>query len=206
MLVGQAVEALDGGVQQLGVGREADVLGLHRGVDRDPLEVLAAQRAGLVRYPQTLGQQQLQPVAESLPPMAQVRAFMRELMLEKLLAGEVLEIGVIDPALAHAFVGQPANVLEQQKADRKPRRDPGPALVAVKRGDLAVDKVPIDLAGELRQFVLEVDDLVEPRSEQISTVSFVATENVSLPRNMIPSGSFNCQPMPFSQKQRFNSS
>src|SRR5450631_56659 len=32
MLVGQAVEALDGGVHQLVVGREADVLELHRGV------------------------------------------------------------------------------------------------------------------------------------------------------------------------------
>ena len=39
VLVGQAVDALDGGVHQLGIGREADVLGLHRGVDRDPLEV-----------------------------------------------------------------------------------------------------------------------------------------------------------------------
>jgi hypothetical protein len=44
--------------------------------------------------------------------------------------------------------------------------DPGPALVAVERGDLAVDKVPIDLAGELRRFVLEVDDLVQPRSNR----------------------------------------
>jgi hypothetical protein len=42
------------------------------------------------------------------------------------------------------------------------------ALVAVKRCDLAVDEVPIDLAGELCQFVLEVDDLVQPRSEQIA--------------------------------------
>jgi hypothetical protein len=33
-----------------------DGLGLHGGVDRDPLEVLRAQRAGLVRDPQTLGQ------------------------------------------------------------------------------------------------------------------------------------------------------
>jgi hypothetical protein len=32
-------EAPDGRVQQLGVGREADVLGLHRGIDRDPLKV-----------------------------------------------------------------------------------------------------------------------------------------------------------------------
>ena len=45
--------------------------------------------------------------------MAQVGALMRELMLEKLLAGEELEIGVIDPALAHSFIGQSVNVLEQ---------------------------------------------------------------------------------------------
>jgi hypothetical protein len=45
---------------------------------------------------------------------------------------------------------------------------PGPPLVAVQRSDLAVDPVPIDLAGKLHQFVLEVDDLVEPRAEQIA--------------------------------------
>jgi hypothetical protein len=59
-------------------------------------------------------------------------------------------------------------VFEQQQPDHEPCRDPGPALVAVERGDLAVDKVPIDLAGKLRRFVLEVDDLVQPRSEQIA--------------------------------------
>ena len=100
--------------------------------------------------------------------MAQVGAFMWELMLEKLLPGEELEIGVIDPAFAHGFVGQPVNMLEQQQTNRKPRRDPGPALVAVERGDLTVDKIPVDLAGELRQFVPEVDDLDQPRSEQIA--------------------------------------
>src|ERR1700675_4633364 len=41
MLVGQAVEAFDRRMQQLGVGWEGDVLRLHRGVDRDPLKVLA---------------------------------------------------------------------------------------------------------------------------------------------------------------------
>ena len=84
---------------QLGIGREADVLGLHSGVDRDPLEVLAPQGPALVRHPQALRQQQFQFVPQPLPPMAQVRAFMRELMLEELLPGEVLEIGVVDPAL-----------------------------------------------------------------------------------------------------------
>ena len=56
-------------------------------------------------YPQALGQKQLQLIAEPLPPMAQVRALMREGMLEELFPGEVLEIRIIDPAFAHAFVG-----------------------------------------------------------------------------------------------------
>jgi hypothetical protein len=105
VLVGQPVEALDGGVQQLGVGREGNVLGLHRGVDRDPRQILAPQRPAGVRHPQALGQQQLQPVAEPVAPMAQIGAFVRELVLEKLFPGEVLEIRIIDPALAHALVG-----------------------------------------------------------------------------------------------------
>jgi hypothetical protein len=52
---GEAIEPLDGGMQQLGVGRECDGLGLHGGIDRDPLEIPRAQRAGLVRDPQALG-------------------------------------------------------------------------------------------------------------------------------------------------------
>jgi len=112
-LMGHTIEPLDRRVQQLGVGREGDGLGLHRGVDRHPLEVARVQRTGVVRDPQALGEQQLQLVAQPLPPMAQVRALMRERVLEKLLAGEVLEIRVVDPAVAHRFVGQPVNVLEQ---------------------------------------------------------------------------------------------
>jgi hypothetical protein len=45
------------------------------------------------------------------------------------------------------------------------------ALVTVERRDLAVDPVPVDLSGELRQLVLELDDLVQPRSEQIASSS-----------------------------------
>ena len=88
-------------------------------------------------------------------------------MLEKLFPGEKLEIRVIDPALAHAFVGKPVNVLEQQKPDREPRLDPGTAVLAVERGNLRINEAPVDLAGKLRQLVLQIDDLVEPRPEQI---------------------------------------
>ena len=92
---------------------------------------------------------------------------MREAVLEELLAGEVLEVRIIDPALAHAFVGQPINVLEQQEPDRKARLDPRSPLVAVERRDLAIDPVPVDRTCELCQFVPEVNDLVEPCPEQI---------------------------------------
>jgi hypothetical protein len=92
--------------------------------------------------------------------MAQVRALVRKLVLEGLLSGEVLEIRVVDPALAHAFVGQTVNALEQQKPDHEPRLDPGPAFVAVERRDLGIDKLPVDLACELHQLVFHIDDLV----------------------------------------------
>src|SRR3954466_5844856 len=125
------------------------------------------RNAGLVRHPQALGQQRLQLVAEPLAPMAQVRALVREGVLKELFAGEELEIRVVNPALANALIGQSVSVLEQQQADHEPGLDSGPAILAVERRDLAVDPVPVDLAGELNQLVLHVDDLVQPRPEQI---------------------------------------
>src|SRR5206468_2932991 len=99
--------------------------------------------------------------------MAQVRALVREGVLKELFAGEELEIRVVNPALANALIGQSVSVLEQQQADHEPGLDSGPAILAVERRDLAVDPVPVDLAGELNQLVLHVDDLVQPRPEQI---------------------------------------
>ena len=163
----QAVQAPDRRMQQLGVGREADGLGLHRGIHRHPLKLARAQRAGLMRHPQALGQQPFQPVAETLPPMAEVAPLVREPMLEELFAGKILEIRIVDPALAYPLIGQPINVLEQQKPDHEAGLDARSAVLAVERGDLAVDPVPIDPAGELNQLVLQIDDLVEPGSEQI---------------------------------------
>jgi len=60
-------------------------------------------------------------------------------VLEERLAGEVLEVRVVDPALAHALVGQPEHVLEQQQADREAALDAWTTLVAVERRHLAVD-------------------------------------------------------------------
>jgi hypothetical protein len=62
----------------------------------------------------------------------------REGVLEKLFAGEELEIRGVDPALANALIGRPFNMIEQQQPDHKPGLDPGPAVLAVERRDRAV--------------------------------------------------------------------
>jgi hypothetical protein len=59
-------------------------------------------------------------------------------------------------------------VLEQQQPDHEAGCDPGPAVLAVERSDLAVDPVPVDLAHQQNQLVLHIDDLVEPGPEQIA--------------------------------------
>jgi hypothetical protein len=55
---------------------------------------------------QAFRQQQLRLVAEPHAPVGQIRALVRKLMLEELFPGEVLEIRIIDPTLANAFIGQ----------------------------------------------------------------------------------------------------
>ncbi|MET4117979.1 hypothetical protein ABIB85_004337 [Bradyrhizobium sp. JR1.5] len=115
-----------------------------------------------MRHPQALGQQQLQIVADP-----QIRALVRERVLEELFAGEVLEIRIVDPALTDPLIGPPVNVLEQQQPGHEAGLNPRPAVLAVERRDLAVDPVPIDLAGKQNQLVLQIDDLVEPSPEQI---------------------------------------
>jgi hypothetical protein len=100
--------------------------------------------------------------------MVQVRALVRKLVLEELLSSELLEVRVVDPALAHAFVGQAVNVLEQKKPDHKPCRNSGPTTLAVQRRQLAVDEIPVDLARELHQLVSHIDDLVQSRAQQIT--------------------------------------
>ena len=57
--------------------------------------------------------------------------------------------------------------LSSRQPDHEAGLDPRPAVLAVERRDLAVDPVPIDLAGKQNQLVLQVDDLVQPRPEQI---------------------------------------
>ena len=78
---------------------------------------------------------------DRLAPMAQVRALVRKLVLEELLSGEVLEVWVIDPAFAHAFVGQSVNMRDPRQILRPQR----PALV---RHPQALGQEKFQLAAE----------------------------------------------------------
>src|SRR6201987_5639789 len=78
-------------MHELGVGRKGDGLGLNGGVHHHPLQIARPQRAGLVRHPQALGQQQLQLIAKPLAPVAEVRELVGESVLEELFAGAELE-------------------------------------------------------------------------------------------------------------------
>jgi hypothetical protein len=74
----------------------------------------------------------------------------RERMLEELFPGEVLEIRIVDPAIAHLFVGQGEDVLEQQKPDDEAALNAGPTLLVDgcqnPRKDGAAKKVGMALA------------------------------------------------------------
>jgi hypothetical protein len=85
---------------------------------------------------------------------------------EELLAAEKLIVGVLQPAVAQALVGEIVHVLE----DRKPRHQPGrqrrlPGLVGIDRPEPLLQKAPVDRRSELRQLMPDVDDLIEPRPE-----------------------------------------
>ena len=78
-----------------------------------------------MRHLQALSQQQLQLVAEPLAPIAQVRALVRKGVLAKRFTGEELQIRVVDPVLAHPFIGKPINMLKQKSSIMKLVSIPG---------------------------------------------------------------------------------
>jgi hypothetical protein len=99
----------------------------------------------------------LQLVVEPLEPVAQVRALVRERVLKELFAGKVLEIRVVDPALAHHLIGQAVNYLSGISPIMKRVAMPGrPSRYRATRS-----RRPVNLAGKLNQLALHIDDLVQ---------------------------------------------
>ena len=88
--------------------------------------------------------------------------------MRSLLAAEVLVIGVFDPALAQHLVGQVVGVLEDRQPRHQSRRQWRAArIIRVDRPKLPFQELPIHLAPQRYQRVLQVDELIKPGAEQI---------------------------------------
>ncbi len=139
MLPGQFAQLADRGLQELGVGREGNVLGLHRGVHRDAGQIALLQGAGVVGDAQTFGQQDVQPVADALAPMTHAGALVGQNVLEKLLPGEVLEIGILHPTVPDLLVREVVGVFQHKHADHEAHRLRRAALVGKAPRQLLVE-------------------------------------------------------------------
>src|SRR5262249_31917476 len=88
----------------------------------------------------------------------------------------------------------------------KPCRNSRPTTVAVQRRNLTVDKVPVDLACELRQLVPHVDDLVQPGAEQITRSSRLCCFGALLPPTPRPNHATRFVGIPKTKLQAFRGS
>ena len=89
-------------------------------------------------------------------------------MLEELLPAEVLIIRVLHPALAKHLVRQVVGVFEYHQPRHQPRgqrRLTGAVRVGLPKRPL--QECPVCLARQPHQRMAQIDDLVQPRSEQV---------------------------------------
>src|ERR1700730_6120912 len=89
-------------------------------------------------------------------------------MLEELLAAEELVIGVFHPALAQHLIREVIGVLEDGKPRHQSCRQWWPArLVLIDSAELPFEECPVDRPRQLHQRVAHVDDLIEPRAQDV---------------------------------------
>ena len=156
-------------MDELGVGREHHILGLHRCIDDDPPRVLRLHRSGLHRHRQAFLQQGRDPLlAHALTPARHRRAVEWQFMLEELLAAQILEIGVLNPTRAQRLVRQVEGVLEDRQPGHQPRRQGRHARsVGIDRAETLFQHRPVDGLRQPHQFVLHVENLIKAGAEQI---------------------------------------
>ena len=144
-------------------------LGLDGGVDRDPLEVLGGQSACVVGDPQALLKQRREALfAEPLAPARQRRAVEGQLVPEHMLAAEILEVRILNPARAERFVAQRMHVLEDEQTRHQTDRQRRLAVAGrVNLAQAPVEEAPVDLSGQPHQRMAHVDDPLQHRPEQV---------------------------------------
>jgi hypothetical protein len=103
--LGQADQDLAAAVVEARVQGMGDRLGLHRGVDADPLQALLLDRLAAGRRGDGILQQELDAVlADPSAPADQRARLDRQLQLQEVQAAEHLPVQVLDPAFDHLLV------------------------------------------------------------------------------------------------------
>jgi hypothetical protein len=174
---GKPNQDLAAAVVETRVERMCDRLGLHRRVDRHPLEARRLHRAGRQRRLDRGGEQPLHPGrADPLAPARQRARIDRQLVLQVVEAAEELPVRVLDPALAHPLVGEVVGVLQVSEPDHQPRRLAGTSRpLVVERPERALKALPVDQSGQSHQRMPEIELLAQSRPEKIVGLSVLSS-------------------------------
>lgn len=122
--------------------------------------------------PDGLGQQPLLTFLPDPPPPAGQRRWVdRRTVLKEHLPGEMLIVGVLDPAGDHRLIRQPVSVLQIQQPRHQPRLCRRSPLARRKEPHpFPLEHRPVDQRGDLHQFVARVDHVDQTRAQQVVLV------------------------------------
>jgi hypothetical protein len=94
------------------------------------------------------------------------RTLQRKGMLKIFLAAKILHVRIALPALAHRFIRQPLDMLQQMQSHHQPDRQPRSPCLAVVRRKMRFQPRPIDQITQPHQFMAQIDDVFQLRTKQ----------------------------------------
>ena len=152
-----------------GVRGIRNILLHHRRIHRHALHAALANGTGFLPGTDRLGEQPFDPLfPDATTPTGQRGRIYGQLVLEEGLTGEVLVIRVLDPAGHNRLIRQPVSVLQIKQPRHQPRRRRRPPLARRKElRPFPLEHLPIDQACQLHQLVPRVDQIDQPRTQQI---------------------------------------
>jgi hypothetical protein len=159
------------------VGRVRDGLLHHRGVHRDLGQTARRHRAGGTAGLDGLGQQPLHSLlADAAAPAAERGRMNGRPVLEDRLAGEVLEVRVLDPAGEDGLIGETVGVLQIHQPGHQARMRGGASLGRRKEAcPLPLEPGPVDQGREPNQLVTCVNHVDQARAPRVGRFSRART-------------------------------
>ena len=154
---------------QPGIGRVRDVLFHHRGVDRDPLEIVALHRPGALPGLDRLGQHPFDAfLANPLAPTGQGRRINRQTVLKERFTAEMLPVRVLGPSGHDRLVRERIGMLKIKQASDQARQGRRATGVGRKEPDpFPLENIPVNQGFQLHQFMAHVDHLDQSGAQEI---------------------------------------